>query len=378
MTQRVQVVAPVEKRLARDDGGVASPGALLGAVPRPSERGGAARERRERARGALGEHDLARAEGGGGEAAQAAPRAELEDASAAHEEALVARRGGRGVRVGVRGFLCFFGACGGGVEGVRQDARGAPDAPRQAGVSPGGLVDVHDRARARKRDALHPGGPVRGRADLRAADRHELHRLARAVASALLGDRRADGVHQLLVPAASRAVEALQEHAARAVRVREARRARVRGHGARERQKRVAAAFRARGYFHRVHERLHARHLRLLGRDVPHGAERAGGELARRRSERATARAGAAAKWRVERPRAETRFPIASASVLGERTAESVRAPKIRTEPISREPRRFFCFVRGTPRPPVRDGSLGSLALRRSRPRRPIRVGSRR
>ena len=255
---------------------------------------------------------------------------------------------------------------------MRQDARGAPDAPRQAGVSPGGLVDVHDRARARKRDALHPGGPVCGRADLRAADRHELHRLARAVASALLGDRRADGVHQLLVPAASRAVEAR----GRAAAVRPRRRQRASAAMARASAKSASRRFRARGYFHRVHERLHARHLRLrrdarMAPNAPAASSPGDGPSA-------TALAGAAAKWRVERPRAETRFPIASASRGtdgGERS--SAQDPHSADLPGTAALSSFRSRA-GTPRPPPPDGSLGSLALRRSRPRRPIRVGSRR
>ena len=247
------VVAPVEERDASGGLGVNSDGVRGGAL-----------ERRERAWGALGEDHLARANRGGGEAAQTAAGAELQDATTHDAHA-------RGTRSGRDGIVSVFrnGAGGGGrdgnvigagrdrlggvrtalgrrggVEGVREDARGAPDAPGEASLFPRGLVDADGSAGVVEVDELDAGRSLGRGAHLRPAHRHELHR--GSVASAVRRHGGAHGVHERLVPATNRAFQALEEKFPRAERLHEACRARVGRHGGRQLQKRVAAG-RARG-----------------------------------------------------------------------------------------------------------------------------------
>ena len=118
-----------------------------------------------------------------------------------------------------------------------------------------GLVQAHhlDARRA-----------LRRRPHLRAAHRQELRRVGGIGAPAARGDRGADGVHELLVTDAHRAVHALQKEVAAAVRVREIRRARVRGDRGRQLQEKRAPRLARRRHFHAVDELFQFLHLRRV------------------------------------------------------------------------------------------------------------------
>jgi hypothetical protein len=104
----------------------------------------------------------------------------------------------------------------------------------------------------------------RRRAHLRAAHRHELERVGGLGAPAARGDRGADGVHELFVTDAHRAVHALQQDVAAAVHVREIRRARVRGDRGRQLQDKRAPRLAGRRHFHTVDELFQPLHLRRV------------------------------------------------------------------------------------------------------------------
>eukprot|EP00982_Pelagococcus_subviridis_P004261 29119-Pelagococcus_subviridis.AAC.3 len=267
------------------------------------ERRGAALERLQRARRALGQHHLPRAARGGGEAAQPAPGAELEHAPPA--------------RVDQPAVCVFFSllldaVAARRVDRVREHPRRAPYPPREPGVVPRRLVDVHVDARASQPHALHPRRARRRRAaHLRPADGEQLDRRAAvvsAVASRARGDRVADELRERVVAVSYRAVERAQEDGLRAVRAREDRRARVRGDASAQEDEiraaasgrggvvgvRAAAMRRGRRDGQVVHERLElaervaARALVVVDEDLAHdgvvGGHR-GGARARERNE---------------------------------------------------------------------------------------------
>ena len=147
---------------------------------------------------------------------------------------------------------------------MRHDARGAPDAPRQARIRPGGLVHVHVRLSLVQAHHLDARRALRRRPHLRAAHRQELRRVGGIGATAARGDRGADGVHELLVTDAHRTVHALQKEVAAAVRVREIRRARVRGDRGRQLQEKRAPRLARRSHFHAVDELFQFLHLRRV------------------------------------------------------------------------------------------------------------------